>query len=864
MSSKIANRTPLVKKGGRRAFVLFMLTLALLMGASAGLVVGYIDYSLDQMETIQYLENYHPWMPSRLFSGDGERRMIANYFDENQNREMVPITDMPQNLINAVVALEDFRFYDHFGISLPDIIRAAFVNIQASMERGRLVIIQGGSTVTMQLAEDLIKNKHVPYDLEDMDVKSIRQKLWEYILALKIEKRYSKSEIMEIYLNQVSLYGNTYGVARAAKYFFGKEMKDLTLKECALFAGMLKAPPQYSPIRHPDRAQQRTTVVLNRMLELGYITPEQCQEAIEEPFVIREEKMSTNQIALYPYFSDAVSKDFNYEKILNKDGTPIKLKGLGVDIDSTIDIRLQEIAEQALRSGIQEQERYFRKNGGYGWGSSGYQVMNRYFTDGYKSPSALEAGKEYDAKILSDFNPDTQSVTITIPNIPGGEKKFDLGIDPEQTWLDEFDLLRSGYIIRVKAVEAEGGLRFELGTNKYVQGAIIAVQPSTGKVLAMSGGYNFFDPQNNGQFNRVVQAQKAQPGSAFKPLLYAAALAEPNHRWTPATTLRDQKIEFWSGWTPKNFSNSYYGRPTMRFCLAKSLNAASVWLLDNYKGSRIGGINGLRQFCRTMYDLNIKKADLTLALGSMGMTPYELAQAYAVLANQGNFMQLHTVETVTQREYRNSQDSNRQPKVLYRYHQPFEKRQRLSPQVAYLSTYLMRQVVEDPHGTAKDAMALPFYSVGKTGTTDNNTYAWYAGYSKDILCIVYLAPDDPQLSLGNRRTGSSVALPVWMDFMKKTHELYPDLFGEIQAPQGIVFRDICESSGLVATKSCPRSIKKYGDNYPNVLSMPFIEGSQPRASCNIHGRPPAEPYNYEPKKVPLDSDWISQTNPNTP
>ena len=262
---------------------------------------------------------------------------------------------------------------------------------------------------------------------------------------------------------------------------------------------------------------------------------------------------------------------------------------------------------------------------------------------------------------------------------------------------------------------------------------MVIAQPSTGKVLALVGGYDFFDMQNNGQYIRAVQADTIQPGSSIKPLLYAAALSEPNGKWTPASILRDEATDYGRGWIPKNYYDRYFGSITMRYSLAHSLNAASVWLLDNYKNSRSSSCRAFNNFCRDMFDLRIPSgADLSIALGSIGTTPFNLTQAYSVLANHGDFVQLHMAEKVMQRSYQN-EDNPRKNVPLYQFRQPFDKRQRLSPQVAYLITYLMREVVLD--GTGKKAKTLPFYCVGKTGTTDDCKYAWFTGfYQRFSLC----------------------------------------------------------------------------------------------------------------------------------
>ncbi len=807
--SKNLKEKQIVQKKRRNGLYLIIAIMFLMMGATVGLAVGIFNYYLDQLPTIPYLEDYRPWMPSRMYSGDGRHILIADFFSSKQNREMVPLSAMPKHLINAVIAKEDIRFYNHFGISLPDVMRAAYVNIKS----GR--IEEGASTITIQLAEDLIKNEHLPYKLPKVGLRSYTQKVYEALLALQIEKRYTKDEILEIYLNQVFLGGNIYGIARAAESYFNKSVSELTLKECALFAGMLQLPNRYSPVKSPELAQKRTETVLRSMLREGFITEEQLEQAVNEPFQLNTTASRRTQIALFPYFSWGVVRQFEEHEIKGEGGVPLEVYGRGYDIETTIDVDLQKIAEEALRHGIEEHERYRRTKGGKYWGSSHYRGVNR------SGPSRLQVGEEYDARIVSEYDQNNGTVQVVVPNVAGGNKRFTVPIIPDQTWYDDFDILHPDHYIRVKVTQAGGDMQLRLAEDHYVQGGLIVVQPSTGRIMALVGGYDFYDRKNGGQFIRPLQATTVQPGSAFKPLLYTAALADPQKNWTVASILKDVEKEYWTDWTPRNFYNEYFGDVTLQYSLIHSLNAASVWLLDNIRNSRSTSIQTVKNFCRDVFDLKITDSNLSIALGTSGTSPYDLAQAYAVLANNGDFAKLHMVEKVHERKdmRREHQD------VLYEFKQTYDKVKRLKSEVAYLATYLLRGVVEE--GTGEPAKDLPFYSVGKTGTTDDCTYAWFAGYSKDILCIVYLGYDDFRRSLGVKRTGSQVALPVWIEFMERAYALKPELFGKIHPPEGIQWEPICKVSNCKATESCP---------VEDVRPMPFIEGTAPTLECPAHGK----------------------------
>ncbi len=799
--------------------------LFLLMGSIVGVAAGILNLYLDQLPAIPYLEDYNPWMPSRVFSGEGRRELIADFFSAEQNRKVVPITEMPKNLINAVIALEDRYFYQHSGISPRGILRAALINFNA----GR--IKEGASTLTIQLAEDLIQNNKLPYELPKAGLRSYTTKASEAILALQIEKRYTKEEILEIYLNQVLLGGNHYGVAVAAEAYFGKDVSELSLKECALFAGMLRAPNRYAPAQDLEAAERRTEVVLRVMLREKFITQEEYDQAISEPFHLRTKATRTKQIALFPYFSSAIRRQFMDGKIKNQEGLPIQLYGNGIDIESTADVDLQTIAEKSLKKGIEEHEHTRRFKHGRDWGRPGYRSPNQ------SGANRLQAGEFYDARILDEYDPLSGYLSVTLPNVRDGKGPFRVPVNSDTTWLDKFDLLHPDYYVYVQAIQQGGGMELRLAKDQHVQGALIAAQPSTGRILAMVGGYNFFDELNDGKFNRATQTTQVQPGSAFKPLFYCAALSDPSGKWTPATLIHDVEHEYWKGWTPKNFEDQFFGWVPIRFALVHSLNAASVWLLDNYKGSRSSGIQDLRRFCRDTFDLVIEESNLSLALGTSGATPLEIAQAYAVLANGGNFIRLHSIDKVFQRN-----DSHRNyPNLLYEFKPPSNQIQRISPGAAYLMTYLLRAVVEE--GTGEPAKDLPFYCVGKTGTTDNCTYAWFAGYTKDLLCIVYFGFDNPNRSLGYKMTGSKVALPVWMNFMSGAYEIHPELFGEISKPNDIVFCDICPKSNALARPTCP-----------SPRSIPFLKGTEPTHKCTKHGKDTLQPYRLEVNKLILSSN----------
>lgn len=806
---KVQNKEPKeTPKRKKFRFLLWMFIFMMITGSSiTGLTIGMLNRFVNRLDSITFLEDYKPNMPSRMYAGDPNQTLVAEFFsdDLNQNREKAALEDMPAHLKNAVISIEDERFYEHCGISPRAFVRAAIHDIKTrSLE-------QGGSTITMQLVEDLINHDHLSFDLSELGLKSFEQKIWEVLFALKIEKQYTKNEILEIYLNQVFLGGNIYGVARAADSYFGKDISDLTLKECALFAGMLQRPNSYSPVRSMQAAEERTATVLYVMKREEYITEEEYQQALHEPFQLNSTTQRRAQINLFPYYAEAVRKMFTEEQAFKADdGYPIEIYGRGVDVYTTLDPELQTIAEKALRTGIVKHEHVHRRSGGKYWGIPYNRQPNA------NAPSTIVAGEEYDALIVKDFDPETNTVDVKIPRVQSGEGPYSVPILPGKTWMDEFDILHPGYYISVKAVEKEGEINFVPATrDEHVQGALVAVQPSTGKVLALVGGYNFKDSQ----YIRATQS-KVQPGSSFKPFLYAAAMAKEANPYTPATLIHDVQRNYgWNNWTPANFENEYFGWVTMRQALAHSYNAASVWLLDNLKDSRDAGIQYFRSFCKDSFHLDYPEKNLSIALGTPSFTPVEIAQAYSVFANGGKYVDLHMVKSIYQRQL----DQNELPKLLFEHKERFMQKQGVSPEVAYLITYLMRAVVEE--GTGKDALSLPFYHAGKTGTTDDMVRGWYVGYSQDILCVVYMGYDDHSRSLGVKMTGSKTALPVWMEFMSEAYKKHPELFGGIHPPEGIQFAKIHTHTGQLAAK-----------DGPGVQTFPFREGTVPETAPSIPAR----------------------------
>ena len=800
----------------RWVVVAFSIALFLSTCALMGMGVAWLRNHLDALPTIDYLEHYQPQIPSRLLDSRGE--LIHEVLGRRaENRQQVTREDLPDHLVQAVVALEDKRFLDHPGVDPIRIPKAAWVNFVAGRIR------EGASTLTQQLAKDLFVTEILGSGPRK---RTYTQKMKEAWRALQIERRYSKSEILEIYLNQVYIGDrrqNIMGVAAASQYYFGKPVSQLALKECAMLAGILQSPASWSPFESLKHANRRTRIALRAMLNEGYIAEEEYQQAVNEPLRLRDRSTRRKLVVnKYPYFNEFARRQFQRGEIRRADGTPIVLAGSGVDVETTLDGRLQEAAIAALRRGIVDHEDRRRTLHGSRWGERVNSEPNA------DSPVRILPGYTYDAYVAAPYRPGDTEVLVTFPRIEGESRPHAAIFNATESWLDDFGLLKPDGCVRVHVESSPAGLVYRVTREQYVQGALVALRPSTGEILALVGGYDFFDRHNRGEFIRATQARR-QPGSAFKPLLYACALDRGFH---PASLIEDREQTFhFAGktWTPENFEGEYTGMVTLHEALAESLNAGSVWLLQHLRrSSQSAGILAFHRFCRQKFDLRLHKSDLTIALGSEEVTPLQLAQAYAVFANGGFLVEPYALSVVQEQKRSRDQVS----RTLYEH--AWKGRRTMDPAHARVMVSLLEGVVE--YGTGHDvASQCKVPVVGKTGTTDNCTNAWFAGFGKDLVCVVYVG-FELNRSLGDRMTGRRVALPIWIEFMNRAAEIRPELFGEFDMPEGVVERRICLDSGALSTPQCRRSRTR------NLL---FPEDRAPSLPCPLHSRPEAPPLAFD-------------------
>lgn len=748
--------------------VLFIL---LVYSIIVGAAVGFMYVSLKNLTAIKQLETYKPAVPTKVY--DIKNRLISEYFEEQ--REIVSLDNIPDLLIKAFLTVEDRSFYYHKGINFQGIIRAFIVNLLA----GR--IKEGGSTITQQLAKLLFTTRK----------RSIIRKLKETWLALQIEKLYTKDEILEFYLNQVYFGHGAYGIESAARFYFNKHAYQLNLAECALLAALPAAPNRYSPIKNPESAQKRHRKVLKNMVEEDIITEKQAKEAFYDFWINYQGKIISPNISFWkikidkaPHFTEHI------RRITEKRfGAQILYKE-GLHIYTTLDLDMQRVAQEVLWERLASQNKKY-----YARIEKINKYFDRYFTDmisfiglifDNKKISSISARKE-----LNRFNYYFQRELLD--KVDAISLIF--GID---------DIHRLFRIYRANSLEK--------GESEKVEGALIAIDPSNGYIKAMVGGSEF-TPEN--QLNRAVQSYR-QPGSAFKPFVYITAL--DTGRFTSATTFTDAPVIFFDKtgkeWIPNNYTGKYYGLVTLRKALQKSINIISVKLADSV------GIDKVREIAAKMlhiYSFNEQKKnlpnDLSLALGTATVTPLQMANAFAIIANNGRDVIPISIRYITDRNGNLVIDYEREIRKKPHY-------QIITPQVAFLITDMMRSVLQ-PGGTAWRAVCETGFSLtaaGKTGTTDNWRDAWFAGFTKNLVAVVWVGFDDYSRSLGLGEEGGKVAAPIWCEFMNKA--LKNKYVPEFKPPAGITNIRICLSSGKLPSEYC----KNVGEEY-------FIKGSEPTEVC---------------------------------
>ncbi len=848
------------------------------------------------------VKDYEPLLVSQVY--DRENKKIGEFFRER--RTLVPYSKIPKDLINSFLAAEDDQFFQHKGINLQSIFRAAIANMRA----GRSV--QGGSTITQQVAKTLLLSSE----------KTLARKLKDILLALEMEKNLSKEDILYLYLNQIYFGQGAYGVEQAAQVYYRKTVSQLTLPEMAILAGLPQAPTKYSPVINPSRAKERQTYVLHRMAEVGFISKKQAEEAINTPVKVY---VKVNYEEYAPFFLETVRQilvaQLGEEMVLDK----------GLRIYTSLDIKKQLSAQESMTVGLKELDK-----------RQGYRGALKNFSNKEDADKYLE---DYRNKLLSQITPertimpdgkfaeivpikgkakaavktgnlpsyikindtvegivdsvddDLKIVRVNIPESkgiidfetmiwarkPDSNKRWDL-----DTIKKPSEALKKGDVILVKvmaekytgaklqaqlakknskkkdstptsAPDLSDYAEFELDQEPVVEGALLSFDQQTQDILAMVGGYSF----QKSEFNRAIQAPR-QTGSSFKAIVYASAL---DRGYSPATPIMDAPIVYGNAdagdsegqdgdmkvWKPANHSKSFGGDIIFRNALVRSLNIPTVKIIEDL------GVPWAADYARRLGIYSPLNMDFTLALGSSGVTLYEMTKVFAEFGRMGKRIKpllIHKVEDANGKVLlQNVSLDLRFDKEIKEFDTQFEERRKayleaikdpayveaqqkldpkkkktdeniffedpeqlMKPSTAYVITSLLKGVVEDRMGTGGRAKALGREVAGKTGSSNNYYDAWFMGYTPQIATGVWVG-FDKEKSIGKGEVGGRAALPIWVEYMKAAHDGLPQM--TFPVPPGIVFANIDSDTGKLASAATK-----------NILRQAFVEGTEPTAASN--------------------------------
>ena len=683
---------PAVRAALRFPWKLFFIVVGFAVFASAGVVFGVVQWLRRDLATPQLMSGIQ--QPVKTVVYDARGRVLHEFF--NQNRSSVPLRGIPRHLVNATIATEDRNFYQHWGVDLWGVARAAVTDI-LHMRRA-----QGGSTITQQLARNVFLTHE----------KTWSRKLKETALAIEIERNYTKDQILELYFNQIYFGDGAYGVEAASKTYFGKPLRELTLHECALVAGIPANPSVYSPRRRPAAAKARRAKVLRNMLTTGAITQVEFDNAMSSPLGVTPVRYSNDRA---PYFIEMVRLHLD-----EKYGSNAVYEG-GLKVYTTLDMDMQQIAERALDKQI----------------------------------ASLEA----------DLRLKNTLAAYTPP-------------PPDQ----------------------QRGMQ----STPYLQGALVAIDPRNGYIRALVGGRNW----NHSNFNRATQALR-QPGSAFKPFVYTAAMDNGFH---PSDVIVDEPVSFPGAdgelYQPQNYDNTFRGPVTLRYALQQSINIPAIKLLRKVSTSLVGS------YARRMGIRSPIGQNLSLALGTSEVTLMELTTAYGVYANSGIRNDPLFVLKVEDKNGNVLEKNSPRPVEV------------LSEATASVMTSMLQSVMD--HGTGYPARARGFTipAAGKTGTMDDYRDAWFIGFVPSLVCGTWVGYDEKKV-IGPGMTGSRAALPMWTDFMIGATRGRPA--ENFPAPAGTTSRQVCAETGMLATDACP-----------NITTEVFDEGSEPAEPCSTHGGRPLQ------------------------
>lgn len=760
----------------------FAIILGILLGGAAVLAAAlagglYYWASLD-LPDFKRITDYNPPLVTTVHARDG--RVLGYFYKEK--RFLVPLAELPPYVSRVFLAAEDSAFFEHEGVDLLAIARATMRNLQAGH------VVQGGSTITQQVIKSLLLTPEQSY----------KRKIREAILAYRLERYLTKDEILTIYLNQIFFGARAYGIEAAARTYFGVHAKDLTLAQAAMLAGLPKAPSRFNPFRNDERARERQVWILGRMRDLGWATPEEHEAAMAEELVFSS--MADPSWTMGAYYLEEVRRSlietYGEDQVYNS----------GMHVYTAVDLEHQRAAEAALRKGLRDSAK--RR----GWTGPNQNLPEREWEEFLlrtaRDPGTLAVGDWVEVLVVAVQR---ESATVRFGSLRGtiGVKDMAWARTPNPARAAEevppvadcTTVLRPGDVAwaSVKAVPAAAGNQEQgaaagwplaLEREPDVQGALVSLEPENGEVRALVGGYSF----ETSQFNRATQARR-QPGSAFKPIVYSAAL---DGGLTPSSVLLDAPIVYTDAstdrvWKPENFEGVFYGPTLLRTALVKSRNLVTI---------RVAQRIGIRRIIERARALGLEAEfpeDLSVSLGSAPVSPLNLAQAYTAFARGGSRIEprfILRVESAWGEELFKSE-----PRV----------REAISPQTAYIITALMKEVVSD--GTGWRARQLGRPVAGKTGTSNDEQDAWFVGFTPGLLSVVWVGFD--QLTpMGKYETGARAASPIWVDYRMAVEAGYPER--DFPLPQGVVMARIDPASGLLAAPYAEKT-----------FFLPFKDGTQP-------------------------------------
>ena len=803
------------KKKWKRGLVFYAIYTFILSGLllllSGALLFFYYSHRLPDFTS---LKERNPNAYSIVYSE--EDQVVGKFLMDNR----IPISyeRIPKQMVNAFIAAEDAEFFQHKGIDYKGILRAMFKNLLA----GR--IVQGGSTITQQVTKTFFLTPK----------RSLFRKLKEVAYAFGLERDLTKEEILTLYLNNIYLGNGAYGVEAAAESYFNKPVEQLNLAEMALMAGLVKAPSRYSPVNSLKRAKDRQAYVLTRMTELGLISQEQKEKALRVPLKIQSRESAYFSKA--PYFTEfirhQVERKYGKEKLYQE----------GLRIYTTLDLSFQKTAQKSVEMGLRELDKRQGFRGPLHTLSS--KEVKELLSKKRGMLNPLLQNEIFEGVILSKDD-SKKFYSVWVEDRKGilffSEMSWALNIKPTPNYKPQKvktpgDLLNIGDVIHVRVKETpkkDQPPSLTLEQEPLVQGALLCLDPKTGHVRVMVGGRDF----SESQFNRAISSRR-QPGSAFKPFVYAAALEKG---YTPSTILMDSPVEYsdpdgGTYWAPKNYDKEFKGPITFRNALAHSRNVVTVKILDDI------GVGYALKFIKNLGIESPIKRDLSVALGTSGVSMLEMTSAFAVFANGGERVKpIFIKKIVTMRGEvleentpyiemdEEEEETSETPSTIL-------KERVISPQNAFIMTHLLQGVVQ--HGTGQRAKVLGRPIAGKTGTSSDYSDAWFVGYTSSLLTGVWVGFDD-KTSLGINETGARAALPIWISFMDQVLKSTP--VETLKPPKGITLIKVNIETGLPSVKDSPETIMEAFIDSSIPWEKEGREKENPSSGAPVRGRSPGDP-----------------------